>query len=104
DDQRMRTLDQQLKGRGPIGRQRDLAPGSGENLRKLLTIKLAVFYNEDASIHGALIQLRRGQILLSSPGPSHHDAKEHDAHSGSNDSTITLPIRPTLSSRKLGRP
>ena len=59
-DQRIRTLHQPLQRRRDVVSHADLAIGSIQQLGKLLPDKLAVIHHEDASIHGALIQLEVG--------------------------------------------
>ena len=57
DDERIRPLDQPFQGGRPLAGHADLAFGRGEELRELLADQLAVVDHEDASIHGALIQV-----------------------------------------------
>ena len=60
EDQREGPLDQPFqRGRAVVGHV-DLAVGHGQQLRELLADQLAVVHHEDASIHGALIQVEAG--------------------------------------------
>ena len=68
DDERIRPLDQPFQGGRPLAGHADLPIGSGEKLGKLLADQLAVIHHEDASIHGALIQVEEVRTIRSPHG------------------------------------